>query len=149
MRSTRTNLIHSLKTHCFDCVKQSYKLRAIFYLREFCSLDTSSIEFLMSRSNRCHKNVWIYYYYYQTFDQMFYQILYWAFYWAFHWVSNYEHITWIKQCFKQCFHHNLKTVLLFLWLVIFAFSWRSTLKDSEDSEYLLLFTSFFLHNSTF
>ncbi len=64
MQSTRTNLIHSLKTHCFDCVKQSCRLRVIFYLREFCSLDTDSIEFLMSRFNRCHKNVWIYYYYY-------------------------------------------------------------------------------------
>ncbi len=64
MRSTRTNLIHSLKTHCFDCVKQSCRLWVIFYLREFCSLDTDSIEFFMSRSNRCHKSVWIYYYYY-------------------------------------------------------------------------------------
>jgi len=64
VRSTRTNLIHSLKTHCFDCVKQSCRLRVVFYLREFCSLDTDSIEFLMSRPNRCHKGVWIYYYYY-------------------------------------------------------------------------------------
>jgi len=38
----------------------------IFYLREFCSLDTHNIEFLMSQLNRCHKNVWIYYYYYQS-----------------------------------------------------------------------------------
>ena len=57
-------MIHSLKTHCFDCVKQLYRLRVIFYLREFCSLDTNSIEFLMSWSNRCYKSVWIYYYYY-------------------------------------------------------------------------------------
>ncbi len=57
-----TNLIHSFKTHCFDCVKQSYKLRVIFYLKEFCSLNTNSIKFLMSQSNQCHKNVWIYYY---------------------------------------------------------------------------------------
>ncbi len=64
MQSTSTNLIHSLKTHCFDCVKQSYRLRVVFYFREFCSLDTNSIESLMSRPNRCHKNVWIYYYYY-------------------------------------------------------------------------------------
>ncbi len=63
MRLTRTNLIHSFKTHCFNCVKQSYRLRVIFYLREFCSLDTNSIEFLMNWSNWCHKNVWIYYYY--------------------------------------------------------------------------------------
>ncbi len=48
MQSTWTNLIHSLKTHCFNCVKQSYKLRVIFYLREFCSLDINSIEFLMN-----------------------------------------------------------------------------------------------------
>ncbi len=69
MQSTRTNLIHSLKTHCFDCVKQLCRLRVIFYLREFCSLDTDSIEFFMSRSNRCHKNVWIYYYYsWMSFD---------------------------------------------------------------------------------
>jgi len=64
VQSTRTNLIHSLKTHCFNCMKQSCKLQVIFYLREFCSLDTDSIEFLMSRSNWCHKSVWIYYYYY-------------------------------------------------------------------------------------
>ncbi len=64
MQSTRTNLIHSFKTHCFDCVKQSCRLRVIFYLREFCSLDTNSIKSLMSRFNQCHKNVWIYYYYY-------------------------------------------------------------------------------------
>ncbi len=64
MQSTWTNLIHSLKTHCFDCVKQSCRLQVIFYLREFCSLDTDSIKFLISWSNRCHKNVWIYYYYY-------------------------------------------------------------------------------------
>ncbi len=62
MQSTRTNLIHSLKTHCFDCVKQLCRLQVIFYLREFCSLDTNSIESLMSQSNWCHKNVWIYYY---------------------------------------------------------------------------------------
>ncbi len=60
---TRTNLIHSLKTHCFNCVKQSYRLRVIFYLRKFCSLDTNNIKFLMSWSNRCYKSVWIYYYY--------------------------------------------------------------------------------------
>ncbi len=64
MQSTWTNLIHSFKTHCFNCVKQSCRLRVIFYLREFCSLNTNSIKFLMSQSNRCHKNVWIYYYYY-------------------------------------------------------------------------------------
>ena len=63
MWSTWTNLIHSLKIHCFDCVKQSYRLWVIFYLREFCSLDTSNIESLMSWFNWCHKSVWIYYYY--------------------------------------------------------------------------------------
>ncbi len=63
MQSTWTNLIHSLKTHCFNCVKQLYRLRVIFYLREFCSLDTNSIESFMSWSNWCHKSVWIYYYY--------------------------------------------------------------------------------------
>ncbi len=66
MWSTRTNLIHSLKTHCFGCVKQSYRLRVIFYLRGFCPLDTNSIESLMGRPNRCHKGVWIYYYYYYS-----------------------------------------------------------------------------------
>ncbi len=50
----------------------------------------------------------------------------------------------VKQCFKQCFLHNLKTILLSLWLVIFAFSRRSTLENLRDSKYLLLFTSFFL-----
>ncbi len=64
MRSTRTNLIHSLKTHCFGCVKQLYRLRVVFYPRGFCPLDTNSIEFPMGRPNRCHKGVWIYYYYY-------------------------------------------------------------------------------------
>ncbi len=63
MQSTWTNLIHSLKTQCFNCVKQLYRLWVIFYLREFCLLDTNSIKFLMSWFNRCHKNVWIYYYY--------------------------------------------------------------------------------------
>ena len=65
--------------------------------------------------------------------------------------ASIERIKHIKQCFKQCFLHNLKTVLLSLWLVIFALSWRSTLENSEDSEYLLLLTSFFLHKrvSTF
>ncbi len=66
MWSTRTNLIHSLKTHCFNCVKQSYRLRVIFYLRKFCSLNTNSMKFLMSQSNQCHKNVWIYYYYWKA-----------------------------------------------------------------------------------
>ncbi len=70
MQSTRTNLIHSLKTHCFNCMKQSCKLQVIFYLREFCSLDTDSIKFLMSWSNQCHKNVWIYYYYYCIFEDV-------------------------------------------------------------------------------
>ncbi len=59
--------------------------------------------------------------------------------------SNYERITQVKQCFL----HDLKTVLLSLWLVIFALSRRSTLENSKNSEYLLLFTSFFLRNSTF
>ncbi len=36
----------------------------IFYLKEFCSLNTHSIKFFMSRSNQCYKSVWIYYYYY-------------------------------------------------------------------------------------
>jgi len=36
----------------------------IFYFREFCSLNTHSIKFLISQSNQCHKNVWIYYYYF-------------------------------------------------------------------------------------
>ncbi len=44
-------------------MKQLYRLRVIFYLREFCSLDTNSIKFLMNWFNWCHKNVWIYYYY--------------------------------------------------------------------------------------
>ncbi len=57
--------------------------------------------------------------------------------------SNYERITRVKQCFKQCFLHSLKTVLLLSWLVIFALSRRSTLGNSEDSEFLLLLTSFF------
>jgi len=67
VQSTWTNLIHSLKTHCFDCMKQSYRLRVIFYFREFCSLNTSSIESLMSQFNWCHKNVWIYYYWWKIF----------------------------------------------------------------------------------
>ncbi len=57
--------------------------------------------------------------------------------------SNYERITRVKQCFKQCFLHGLKTVLLPSWLVIFAPSRRSTLGNSEDSGFLLLLTSFF------
>jgi len=77
VQSTRTNLIHSLKTHCFNCVKQSCRLRVIFYLREFCSLDTDSIEFFMSRSNRCHKSVWIYYYYYYYYYYYHLLITYW------------------------------------------------------------------------
>ncbi len=63
MQLTWTNLIHSFKTHCFNCVKQLYRLQVIFYLWEFCLLDTNSIEFLINWSNWCHKNVWIYYYY--------------------------------------------------------------------------------------
>ena len=62
--------------------------------------------------------------------------------------SNYERITRVKQCFKQCFLHGLETVLLPPWLVIFALSRRSTLGNSGDSGFLLLPTSFF-HSSYF
>ncbi len=68
MQSTWTNLIHSFKIYCFDCIKQSYRLQVIFYLREFCSLDTNNIKFLMSQFNWCHKSVWIYYYYYYYYQ---------------------------------------------------------------------------------
>ena len=75
MQLTWTNLIHSFKTHCFNCMKQSCRLQVIFYLKKFCSLNINSIKFLMSRSNRCHKSVWIYYYY-LIFNKAFILILF-------------------------------------------------------------------------
>ncbi len=61
--------------------------------------------------------------------------------------ASIERIKHVKQCFKQCFLHGLKTVLLPLWLVISALSRRPTLGNSGDSEYLLLPTSFFLRRT--
>ncbi len=57
----------------------------IFYLREFCSLDTNSIKSLMSQSNWCHKNVWIYYYY----DILIFSI------------EEIDHVNYVKQILER------------------------------------------------